>query len=555
MSEAIRDIGHAVNLDERHAVGVVRSSHPVYVDLMPPCNDACPAGENIQAWLDHARAGDWHGAWQVMTADNPFPAIHGRVCYHPCEGACNRGSLDGSVSIHAIERYIGDLGNAQGWKVARAPATGKKVLVVGAGPSGLSAAWHLAVRGHEVTILEAGPIAGGMMRFAIPAYRLPRDILAREVARVEELGVRIVLDHRVADILAEQRAGGYDAVYLAIGAQVGRHVDIPARDAARVMDALDLLRAASQGEKPLLGRRVAIYGGGNTAMDAARTARRLGASDAMIIYRRDAAHMPAHAFEAQEAEEEGITFKWLSSIKDMTGEDITVEKMAIDDKGKVTPTGEYETLKADSLVLALGQTTDVDFLRGVPGLEFAPDGTLIVGEDMQTGHPGLFAGGDVTPATRSVTNAVGLGKHAARHIDAWLNGTRWEHPPRHPLVSFDDLHLPIFDDALKAKQAETPIEQRTGFQEVMGGLTEAEALHEAGRCLSCGNCYECDNCYAACPEDAITKLGPGMGYSVNLSLCTGCRACFEQCPCHAIDMVPESAPVAVAGPSLSEAVQ
>lgn len=540
MSTLRRDMSPQVDLTQRYSVGETRTSHPVYVDLMPPCNNACPAGENIQAWLSQAQAGRWRAAWEILVADNPFPAIHGRVCYHPCESHCNRGELDSAINIHAIERFIGDKAQAEGWEVPKKAASGKKVLVIGAGPSGLSAAWHLARLGHDVEIRDAGPVAGGMMQFGIPAYRLPREILAKEVARVEALGVKITLNHKVDDVLAEQKAGGFDAVYIAIGAQVGRHIDIPARDAARVYDAVSLLRMASSGEKPMLGRRVVVYGGGNTAMDAARTAKRLGADDAMIVYFRDPKWLEAHPFEAQEAQAEGVKIRWLSSIKNITGETITVERMTVDDQGNAHPTGQFDTLEADSVVMALGQTTDVSFLHNVPGVQFEKDGTIVVGEDMQTGHAGVFAGGDVTPAQRSVTNAVGLGKKAARHIDAWLHGTTWTHPPRHRVIPFEELHLPIYDDVVKAEQRELPVAQRNDFAEILGGLSEDQAEHEAQRCLSCGNCYECDNCYAACPEDAITKLGPGRGYLVNLDLCTGCRACFEQCPCHAIDMVPES---------------
>lgn len=541
MPRPAHDISPRVDLTLRHAVGPQRSSRPVYVHLLPPCNDACPAGENIQAWLAHAQAGRWRSAWEVLIADNPFPAIHGRVCYHPCEGVCNRGELDSAVSIHAVERFLGDLAMAEGWTVAAPAASGKRVLVVGAGPSGLSAAWHLARLGHAVEIREAGPAVGGMLQFGIPAYRLPREVLAREAARVEQLGVGLTLNHKVEDLLAEQRAGNFDAVYIAIGAQVGRHIDIPARDAARMVDALTLLREVSGGARPLLGRRVLVYGGGNTAMDAARTARRLGAEDAMIIYHRDAAHMPAHPSEAAEAQAEGVKIRWLSSIRQVTGETVTVEKMAIDPDGRLRPTGELETLEADALVLAVGQSTDVGFLRNVPGIAFAPDDTLLVSEDMQTGHPGIFAGGDVTPTQRSVTNAVGLGKRAARHIDAWLRGTRWQRPARPRVVRFADLHVPLYDDALQVRQPELPVAARQGFEEIVGGLAAPAAQHEARRCLSCGNCYECDHCYAACPEDAIVKLGPGQGYRVDLERCTGCAACFEQCPCHAIDMQAETA--------------
>ena len=389
------------------------------------------------------------------------------------------------------------------------------MLVIGAGPSGLSAAYHLARLGHVVEIHDAGPVAGGMLQFGIPAYRLPRDIVARETGRLEEMGVRFVFDHKVENVLAEQRAGAFDAVYVAVGAQANRHVDIPVRDSARVLAALPLLRDVGGGERPRIGRRVVIYGGGNTAMDAARTAKRLGAEEAVIVYRRDRAHMTAHAFEADEAAAEGVKIKWLSGIKDISGSDITVERMELDANGRPQPTGELETLKADTVILALGQTTDIAFLRQVPGIEFAADGTIIVGDDMQTGHPGIFAGGDVTPATRTVTNATGQGKRAARHIDRWLRDEAAPRSDRHRVIPFEELHLPMYNDTLAPREAEVPPDQRKGFDEVVMGLDARQAQHEAGRCLSCGNCYECDNCFAACPEDAIVKLGPGRGYEIN----------------------------------------
>ena len=535
------DVSAPVDLTRRQMVGPVRTSYPMYVDLLPPCNDACPAGENIQAWLAHAQAGRFQKAWEALIRDNPFPAIHGRVCYHPCETSCNRTDLDSSVSIHAVERFLGDLAIDEHWPIPidRSPS-GKRVLVIGAGPSGLAAAYHLARLGHGVEIHDAGPVAGGMLQFGIPAYRLPRDIVARETGRLEEMGVRFVFDHKVDDVLAERSAGAFDAVYVAVGAQANRHVDIPVRDSARVLAALPLLRDVGGGERPRIGRRVVIYGGGNTAMDAARTARRLGAEEAVIVYRRDRAHMPAHAFEADEAAAEGVTIKWLSGIRDISGSDITVERMELDADGRPQPTGELETLKADTVILALGQTTDIAFLRQLPGIEFAADGTIIIGDDMQTGHPGIFAGGDVTPATRTVTTATGQGKRAAQHIDRWLRNEAASRSDRHRVIRFEDLHLPMYNDTLAPREAEVPPDQRQGFDEVVMGLDARQAQHEAGRCLSCGNCYECDACFAACPEDAIVKRGPGRGYEITMSRCTGCAICFDRCPCHAIEMIPET---------------
>ena len=539
----VRDLTPVVDLTRERGTGPTRTRRPIYVDLLPPCNNACPAGENIQAWLALAQASKFHEAWDVLVRDNPLPAVHGRVCYHPCETNCNRREVDSAVSIHAVERFLGDLAAEQSWPlpIDGAPS-GKCVLVVGAGPSGLSAAYHLTRLGHAVEIREAGPLPGGMLHFGIPAYRLPRKDLMKEIAQIEKMGVKIVLNHKVEDVLAEKLAGSFDAVFIAIGAHISKHVDIPARDAVKVLDAVSLLRDVSTGEAPLLGRRVVVYGGGNTAMDAARTVRRLGAEEALIVYRRDRAHMPAHAFEADEALAEGVKIKWLTTIKTIEGGDLTVERMQVDAQGRAQPTGQFETLQADAVVLALGQDADSGFLRKIPEIQFQPDGTVIVAPNMMTGFPGIFAGGDMVPSERTVTIAVGHGKKAAQHIDAWLRGATYDKKDKHPTVDFAMLNLPIYTDAAPSTQRELPLSDRaSGFDEVLAGLVEREAVHEAKRCLSCGNCFECDNCYAACPEDAIIKLGPNQRYKYDYTKCTGCAVCFEQCPCHAIEMVPEPA--------------
>ena len=543
-----RDMSPVVDLTREPGTGPVRTRRPVYVSLLPPCNHACPAGEDIQGWLGLAQAGQFRAAWEALIRDNPLPAVHGRVCYHPCEGACNRAGLDSAVSIHAVERFLGDLANSEGWRVPMdVSESGRRVLVVGAGPSGLSAAYHLRRLGHAVEIYEAGPVAGGMLHFGIPAYRLPRADLAADVARIEAMGVAIHLNHRVTDLAAERAAGRFDAAFVAIGAHIGRHVEIPARDAVRVLDAVTLLRDVGTGERPLLGRRVIVYGGGNTAMDAARTLRRIGAAEPLIVYRRDRAHMPAHAFEADDAVTEGVKIKWLTTIKQIDGADVTVERMTLDEHGRPQPTGEFETLQADAVVLALGQDTDSAFLRSVPGIEFKDDGTVVVGPNMMTGAPGVFAGGDMVPSERTVTVAVGHGKKAARYIDAWLRGRTYEKLGTQTRVSLEMLNLPIYSDAVPSEQPLLGLADRTAtFAEVLAGLTQAQALHEARRCLSCGNCFECDNCYAACPERAIARLGPGNGYRVDFARCTGCAVCVEQCPVHAMEMIPEPLVDAVA---------
>ena len=520
--------------------GSWRTVRPVYVDRLPPCNDACPAGENIQGWLFHAEAGEYEQAWRLLTRDNPLPAVMGRVCYHPCETACNRGQLDECVGINAIERFLGDEALRRGWQFEPPPApSGKRVLVVGAGPSGLSAAYHLARLGHAVTIREAGPVAGGMMRFGIPKYRLPRDVLDAEIRRIEALGVRIELGAKVDDVLAARDAGGFDAVFLAVGAHIAKRAYLPAGSAAKMLDAVSVLRSMEGEAPPLLGRKVVVYGGGNTALDVARTAKRLGATESIIVYRRTRERMPAHESELEEALQEGVLVKWLSTIRQAGDSSITVEKMRLDEAGSPVPTGEFETLEADSVVLALGQDVDLSLLDGVPGLEIE-DGVVKVDEALMTGHPGIFAGGDMVPGERTVTVGVGHGKLAARHIDAWLRGARWTHPPRPELATYERLNTWYYSDAPRSRQPVLDaIRRQSTFDEVVGSYDETTAQFEARRCLSCGNCFECDNCYGVCPDNAVVKRGPGLRYEFNYDYCKGCGLCVAECPCGAITTTPE----------------
>ena len=544
MSEQERDLTPLAPLGlGRRRAGPVRASRPVYVDLLPPCNAGCPAGENIQAWLALVRDGEPERAWRELTVDNPLPAVHGRVCYHPCESACNRLELDAAVSIHGVERYLGDLAIERGWQFERsAPPSGRRVLVVGSGPSGLSAAYHLSRLGHDVVVRDNAPEPGGMMRYGIPAYRLPRDVLDAEVGRLRALGVRFEQGHRVTDLEAERREGGFDAVFVAVGAHLSKRVEIPNMDARRVLDAVTFLRAVESGEQEPLHGTVAVYGGGNTAMDAARVAKRVGATDSVIVYRRSRAQMPAHEEEAVDAEEEGIRINWLRTIAGMREGDLTVEVQELDEHGRPHGTGRFETLAADTVILALGQESDTGFLHGVPGVEFDDDVVRVSPATLMTGAAGVFAGGDAVPSQRTVTVAVGHGKRAARSIDAYLRQTAPSQAPKHPLASFERLNLWYFGDHDRREQPELdPATRTTGFDEVVAGLTAQEAAFEAGRCLSCGNCFECDGCLGSCPEDAVIKLGKGQRYRFDYTACTGCGTCYRQCPVHAIEMVPEDA--------------
>jgi NADPH-dependent glutamate synthase beta subunit-like oxidoreductase len=538
---------YAITLDVGSSLanktGSWRTERAVYTERLPPCNDACPAGENIQGWLYEAEEGEggYERAWRKLVEDNPLPAIMGRVCYHPCETACNRAQLDEAVGIHSVERFLGDAAIEHGWRVeVEAEPSGKRVLVIGAGPSGLSAAYHLTRLGHAVTIYEAGSLPGGMMRFGIPQYRLPRDVLEAEVQRILELGVELKLDTKVENAEEAMREGGFDAAFLAVGAHIGRRAYVPAGEADRIVDAVSLLASMEGEERPQLGRRVAIYGGGDTAMDAARTAKRLGATDAVVVYRRTRERMPAHDFEVEEAAEEGIEMRWLSTVKHFQGGRLALERMELDESGFPQATGEVEELEADSLVLALGQEADLSLLDGVPGIE-VEDGVVAVGPNMMTGHAGIFAGGDMVPAERTVTVGVGHGKKAARHIDRWLSGVEYEPPAKHDLAAFETLNTWYYADAPRTEQPALEAARRaSGFDEVVGGLDEENALFEARRCLSCGSCFSCDNCYAVCPDNAVIKLGePGELYEIDLDFCKGCGLCVAECPCGAIEMIPE----------------
>lgn len=520
--------------------GSWRVERPVYVDRLPPCNDACPAGENIQQWLYHAEDWSYEAAWRQIMQDNPLPAVMGRACFHPCQTACNRAQVDEAVGIAGLERFLGDLALTEGWSAPTpAPPTGSRVLVVGSGPGGLSAAYHSRLRGHDVVVMESAPEPGGMMRYGIPTYRLPRDVVEAEIERIRALGVVIECGRTVDDLDAVMRDGGFDAAFLAVGAQRSKHLDIPAGDSTRILSALDLLHHAQDEDRPSIGRRVVVYGGGDTAMDAARTARRLGATDAVVVYRRTRDRMPAHDEEVRDALDEGVSVKWLSTIVDDDGGTVTIERMRLDDDGRPQPTGEFEQLETDSVVLAVGQAADLTLVQGLPEITVHSE-VIDVGPDMMTARAGVFAGGDVVAGARTLTDAVGHGKKAAKAIDAWLRGETPVARTRPPLAVFDRLNTWYYADAPQVHRPRLDAARRAStFDEVVSGLDESTALFEARRCLSCGNCFQCDNCFGVCPDNAVRKVDEGHGYAFDYDFCKGCGLCVQECPCGAIEMVPE----------------
>lgn len=507
---------------------------PVFVSREPPCNRACPAGENIQAWLSLAQTGEIEAAWRLLTEANPLPACTGRACYHPCESHCNRTEIDAAVGIQSVEHFLGDEAIRHGWSFAPPAAeTGKRVLVVGSGPAGLSAAYHLRRLGHAVEVREVDAKPGGMLRYGIPRYRLPKEPLDAEIERLRRMGIVIACSKRVGDTKTVMAAEGFDAVFVAAGASVSKRTEFPGSEAQSVLNALSLLHAVEDGERPKLGRHVVAYGGGNSALDVARTAKRLGAEDAVIVYRRNRAKMPAHDFEVGDALDEGVRIRWLSTIAGRSDGHITVERMELDAKGFPRPTGQFETLDADSIVLALGQDVDAGSL----GLE-AENGVLPVDEMMMTGEAGIFAGGDMIGRERTVTVAIGHGRKAARAIDAWLRKATPEEDAKTPAARFDFLNTWYYGDAVRHAPPQLTADARTtSFAEIVGTLPAQEAVAEARRCLSCGNCFGCDNCYAVCPDNAVAKTRAGQ-YEFRDDACKGCGLCARECPCGAIAMVP-----------------
>jgi len=536
------DITKAVDLfTHAEGTGPMRSRKPVYVDFMPPCNSACPAGENIQAWMAHAQSGNYFEAFQVIMEDNPFPAIMGRVCVKPCETGCNRNHIDTTVNIHAVERYIGDEAIRQQWAVRySATPTGKRILIVGAGPGGLSAAYHLTRLGHSVEIFDAGSHPGGLLWTGVPDYRLPKAILDAEIERILKMGVKIRLNYKVQDLLQEKESGNFDAVYLALGAQLIQKESFAFDNSVYITDAFSFFNEVKTNTSPYIQKKVVVYGGGKLALYLARMIKRFG-SEVQVYFPGDKKLMPAYDYETEDALAEGVDVQLLKSISKIENRKITLEKMKVE-KGKAIGTNDFETVEADVLVIANRQEVDAAFLRSVSGIVINYDGTVTIDAQRMTGHEGIFAGGDMLPGeNRSSTIAAGHGKKAARYINAFLQRETYIKPDKHPTAGYRKLHMWYKTDApLKEQDKLAPSAAVKSFDEVIAGLAEPEARFEAQRCLSCGNCFECDGCFGACPEDAIIKLGKGNRYKFNYNACTGCAVCYEQCPCHAIEMIPET---------------
>ncbi len=524
--------------------GTWRSALPVYRNPPSPCHLACPVSGGIAAWIRQAAVRDWHGAWTTLTENNPFPAVAGRVCHRPCESACNRGGYDAPISICRLERFIGDLALAQGWRHPEVPVTRKeRIAVVGGGPSGLSAAYQLRRRGYAVTIFEAQPQLGGLLRDGIPPYRLPRSVLEGEIRRILESGIEARTGAALATAQELERLRAeFDAVYLAMGAR--RQKRLPGLDYAQpwVMDGADYLAQANAGAAPALGRRLAVIGGGSAAMDVARSARRAGHEVRVLSLEREA-QMPAQREEVVQAKEEGVAFLEGAMLRAAAADGaggleldcvrVLFEAGARPGEFRVTPVAGSEfVLAADAVVPAIGQDPE---LAPVRSLLDAEDALIRTDSRQATSLEGVFAGGDVASRARFVTQAIGMGREAAQQIDRMLQGRAAARASAEPALPLDAINTYYFPHAGRARDARLGARERLrGYAEVQLGLGIEQALAEAARCFSCGSCIFCDNCLDYCPELAVRRSDGA--YAVDGDYCKGCGLCAEECPTGSIAM-------------------
>lgn len=517
-----------------------RTMRPVHVDLESPCTNACPIAQEIPLYLTSLAKGRPQDAWERMLQVNPFPSVCGRVCHHPCEQACHRGSYDESVSIHALERYLGDWGLDNGrLKDEEIKRREEKVAVVGAGPAGLSCAYFMARMGYGVSVFESMHEPGGMLRYGIPEYRLPRAILDKEIERIVSLGVEIQTGKRFGvDVMMEDMAP-YQAVFFASGAHKERKQTISGEDLKGVWHGVTFLKQVNSGLPTELGKKVIVIGGGNTALDSARVALRKG-SAVTVVYRRVRDEMPAIPAEITAAIEEGVEFIYNAVPTKITGQGEYFNRMEclrtksgkIDQSGRMIPMpidGSEFFLDADSLILAIGEEADLSFL---PEKLETEHGTIAADTWGRTNLKAVFAGGDAATAAGYVSNAISSGKKTALAIDAHLRGEDFNPvDAQTDGVKFENLNLNYFEKMPKIKPSTLEIDDRvSGFKEVHSGISKAEAKTEAERCFSCGHCVNCNVCLMVCPEVAISYDKVTHTYNVNYDYCKGCGICAEECP-------------------------
>ncbi len=556
------EIAVSVGSMDWNKTGAWRTQRPFYEDKTPPCSAACPAGNDIVGFIQKMAKEDYEGAWNIIKEENPFPGVCGRVCFHPCESKCNRGSFDEPIAIHSLERFVADFGSRLNKKIERVgEKRNEKIAIIGSGPAGMSCAYHLARLHYNVTVFESFPLAGGMLRMGIPSYRLPKDVLDRELAHIEAMGVRIRTGFPLGDRFGFEELKGYSAVFLATGAHRSRSLQIPGERERGVLGGLDFLKKISLKKRVKLGDRIAIIGGGNTAIDVARSVIRLG-KNATLLYRRSKEEMPAFHDEIEEALEEGVRIRYLVSpikIGQRDGlkriECVRMELGEKDESGRRQPVPiPHSRLRMDfdNVIVAAGEEIETTFL---PGKVEREGGIVLTRRDTSTGIQGVFAGGDLTCLQRTVAHAIGSGKKAAMAIDAFLNDKDSEEvlqhhligegpsvsifgylhpgvPLRNPhVVPFEELNVDYFLPAERVKESKRGVPERIkGFQEVTSTLSEDRALEEAKRCFSCGTCNECEICYVFCPDASILKRDEHFLREIDYNYCKGCGICFTECP-------------------------
>jgi len=557
---------------EWNKTGAWRAQRPFYEDKTPPCSAACPVGNDIVAFIQKTKEGDFEGAWSLIKEENPFPGICGRVCFHPCESKCNRGAYDEPIAIHALERFVSDFASTLNRKRERVPGARKeKIAIIGSGPAGMSCAYHLAKLHYEVTVFESSSSAGGMLRMGIPSYRLPKDVLDRELSEIQALGVEIRTGIPFGENLELDDLKDYQATFIATGAHRGRGLNIPGEKGKSVLGGLDLLRNINLGKRVKLSDKIAIIGGGNTAIDVARSVIRLG-KKATILYRRSKEEMPAFEDEMVEAVEEGVKIRYLVNPIRIQQRDnmkrlecLRVELGEKDESGRRRPVAVPNSnffIEADTVIIAAGEEIEISFLP--KGIE-KRDGVVLTQRDGSTGLKGIFAGGDLTSTQRTVAHAIGSGKRAALAIDCYLQGKDTEetihqiligegpslsifrhlHPEERPMnsqvVTFEELNMDYFEPSKRHRGQRDPAKKRNkGFGEVTSTFAETTALEEAERCFSCGTCDGCENCYVFCPDASIMKTEEILSHQVDYDFCKGCGICFSECPRGAISLKEEA---------------
>jgi len=517
--------------------GSWRNVKPYYDPGTSPCIASCPAGENIQGYIELSKEEKYEDAVRLLWESNPLPSICGRVCYHPCMDGCAREPFDGSIFIPAIERFLGDWATEH--KVAHTPPDKRlddNVAVIGAGPAGLSCAYFLARKGFQVTVFEAREKAGGVLRYGIPPYRLPKDVLDAEVQRILDLGVEFRPGTVVGRDVAIDDLSGYSAFFVGVGLQKSRALGMDNEDLPGVMAGLEFLENVNTGKQVEVGKKVIVVGGGNTAMDVSRSAMRMGA-DVTVVYRRTRAEMPAIEDEVVEAMEEGVKFKFLATPVEVSATNgrlsgIRCQEMELgapDESGRRRPVPKEDaffTIEADSLLVAIGEQPDSDTFEKLVDIKW---GLIVADEYGKTSNQKIFAGGDIVSGASTVVNAVARGRGAAEVIEAQLTGSEFNPKTMKRVVAIADLNTAYFIHKERAAMSHSQATKSDDpFVEVNTGLTCAQVQEELSRCYSCGVCDGCDNCYVFCPDVAISHEN-GV-YKIDYDYCKGCLICVQECP-------------------------